>query len=189
MSSTPLVLTESAQAVLVQQINKDNNKSFTVEQLSFGPVMTNAGPDAAQYEAVVLVTGIPSQGFAGSFAYKYNRIDLDTIFNANNSSYSVDACNEYSDLLALINTAMGTNMAMTVLPNSDVNQPYVSGDVSPAALPAPTPAAPKVSFILTADLNSYLYRGAAVLTATTAAVSLATAFTVPSTGLTYTPPA
>jgi hypothetical protein len=187
--SSPLILTESAQAVLVQQINKDNNKTFTVEQLSFGPVMTNAGPDSAQYEAVVMVTGVPAQGWAGSFAYKFNRIDLDTIFTTGNSTYSVDSCASYADLIALINTAMGTNMQLTVMPNSDTNQLYTEGDIAPAVLPAPTPAHPSVAFILTADLNSYLYRGSAILTATTAAVSLSTAFTVASTGLTYTPPA
>jgi hypothetical protein len=183
-----LNLNQAAAAILVAQINLDNGKSFTVDQLSFGPVMTNAGSDAAEYEAVVMVTGVPAQGWSDSFAYKYNRISLEDIFTADNSSYNVDACADYAALVAAINTAMGTDMQLSTLPVSDSNQQYVPGDITPAQLPAPTPAAPSVAFILTADPNSYIYRGAAILTATTSAASLAGAFTVPSTGLTYTAP-
>jgi hypothetical protein len=184
-----LDLTQSAAAILVQQINADNGTSFTVEQLSFGPVMTNVGADAAEFEVVVIVTGLSAQGWADSFVYKYNRIDLESIFTDSNASYSVDACADYLALLALINTALVTNMQLSTLANNDTNQAYVQGDIVPATLPSPAPAHPSVQFILTADLNSYIYRGAAVLTATTAAQSLAGAITVASTGLIYTPPA
>jgi hypothetical protein len=183
-----LNLNQAAAAILVAQINLDNGKSFTVDQLSFGPVMTNAGPDSADYEAVVMVTGVPAQGWSGSFPYKYNRINLEEIFTADNSSFSVDAVADYAALVAAINTAMGTNMQLTTLPVADSNQLYVPGDITPAQLPAPTPAAPSIAFILTADPNSYIYRGAAILNATTSAESLAAAFTVASTGLTYTAP-
>lgn len=183
-----LDLTKSAQAILVQQINSDNGKTFTVEELSFGPVMTNTDPDAEEFEAVVMVTGVAAQGWNDTWPYKFNRIDLETIFAGTNATYNVDSCLEYADLLALINTKLGTNMQLTVLPDNDTNQLYVAGDITPASLPSPHPAQPAVAFILTADPNSYIYRGQAMLTATTTTQSISGAIAAPSTGLVYTAP-
>jgi hypothetical protein len=188
-----LDLTQSAESVLVQQINIDNpGDALTVEQVSFGSVMANTGPSAIspnQYEAVVLVTAVQGQGLNGSFPYPYNRIDLSTIFTDSNSSFNVDSCSTYAELITAINTAIGTNFQLTVLPDNDTNQLYVAGDITPAQLPIPPVGKTSVQFILTADPNSLIYRNSVILTATTSANSLSTKFSNPSSGLTYTAPA
>lgn len=186
-----LNLNQSAQAVLLAQINADLGTTWTANQIEFGPLMTNNGPDASTYEVVIEVSGAQGQGPNGSFMYKYNRIDLSAIFNGTNNSYNVDGGLTYMQLLAKINTAMGTNMQLSVLPSPETNQLYVAGDIMPAAFPFPGPANASVNFILTADPNSLIYRNSAILVATTAMASMATLSNgkTGSTGLVYTPPA
>ncbi len=185
-----LNLTQSAAAVLLAQLNTDLGTNYTAEQITFGPLTTNNGPDAALFEVAVQVNGVQGLGPNGAFFYKYNRVDLSAIFTAENSTYSVDGGITFAQLITNINTAMGTNMVLTVLPDNDTNQLYVAGDIMPQALPFPAPGNASVNFMITADANSLIYRNAALLTATTATTSLAAAFVgKTSTGLVYTPPA
>jgi hypothetical protein len=185
-----LDLTKSAAEILLQQINADLGTSFTADQVTFGPVMKNMDADSGTFEAAVQITGVPGVGPNGTVVYKYNRIDLSSIFNGANSSYSVDGGITYAQLLANINAAIGTNMSLSTLPDNDTNQLYVQGDVTPTRkMPFPAPGKTSVQFILTADPNSLIYKGEAMLTAVTAKQSLASYFTAPSTGLAYTAPA
>jgi hypothetical protein len=188
-----LNLNQSAAAVLLAQINADLGTSWTEEQVTIGQLMANTGPDAAEYDSIVQVNGVQGVGPNGSFYYKYNRLSLSAIFNTDNSTYSVDGGITYAQLLANINTAMGTAMTLTTLPNNDTNQLYVQGDITPpAAFPFPPSGKSSVSFILTADPNSYIYSGEAILTATTAMTGVSqygTSGVVTSSGLVYTAPA
>lgn len=186
-----LNLNQSAQAVLLAQINADLVQTWTANQIAFGPLMINNGPDAATYEVMIEVSGVPGVGPNGSFMYKYNRIDLSAIFTDSNNSFNVDGGLTYAQLLAKINTAMGTNMVLTVLPVSDTNQLYVAGDIMPATMPFPAPGKTSVNFLLTADQNSLIYRNSALLVATTAmtAMSAAVGSFAGSAGLAYTAPA
>lgn len=184
-----LDLTKSAQDILVQQLNKDNpTAALTDASVTFSPVMLNSDPDAATYEAVIEVIAVQGQAFSGSYFYKYNRIDLASIFNGSNNSFPIGAAKTLADLLPAINSALGTNFTITTLPNNDTNQLYVQGDVMPLTLPVPTHQTPSIKFMLTADPNSPIYRGAAMLTLTTTAADLSAAVSAPSTGLTYTAP-
>lgn len=185
-----LDFTQSPQAILVQQLNHDNpGKNLTVNQVVFGPVMANSDPDSNLYDSVIEVSAVQGPTFEGSFFYKYNRLDLANIFTSGISTYAVGTAVELADLLAAINTAAKLNLGITTLPNNDTNQLYVQGDVMPMKLPQPTAAKPSVNFLLSADANSLLFKGAALLTLTTPAANLAASFPVLSTGLTYTPAA
>jgi hypothetical protein len=182
--SVTLNLNQAAAAILLQQFNADNGTSYTTEQIEFGPVMENHDVDSATYEACVLMQGVQGSGVAGSYTYKYNRIDLSTIF-AGHATYDVTAMTSYAQLIAAINTALSTDMQISVLPNNDTNQLYVAGDINPASLPVPPAGKTSVAFVLTADPNSLIYRNSVVLTATTTATSIAASVTKPSTGLTF----
>jgi hypothetical protein len=186
-----LNLNQSAQAILLAQLNADLGQSWTADQIEFGELALNNGSDAASYEVVIQVTGVPGKGPNGSFYYKYNRIDLSAIFNNTNNTYNVDGGIDYAGLIAKINAAIGTAMVLTVLPDHDTNQLYVAGDIMPASMPFPAPGKTSVNFILTADPNSLIYRNSAILVATTAMTSMAAAVGsfAGSTGLTYTAPA
>lgn len=182
--SVTLNLNQAAAAILLQQFNADNGKNFTLAQIQFGPVMENNDVDSATYEAAVQMTGVPGSGVYGSYIYKYNRIDLSTIFTGK-TSYDVTAITSYAGLIAAINAALSTSMQVSVLPNNESNQLYVAGDISPAAIPYPPAGKTSVNFLLTADPNSLIYRNSVMLTATTTAVSLAASVTTPSTGLVF----
>lgn len=186
--SVALDLTKSAAAVLLQQINADLGTTWTLNQIVFGPVMQNADVDANLYEAAVTVSGVQGVGPSGTITYKYNRIDLGTIFGSGNNSYSVDGGITYAQLLANINAAVHLNLQLSVLPDNETNQLYVQGDITPpATMPFPVTGKTSVNFLLTADPNSLIYRNSALLTATTAMTSLAAAFAgKSSTGLVYT---
>lgn len=185
-----LDFTQSPANILVQQLNKDNpGKNLTVAQVTFGPVMANSDPDSATFDSVIEVTSVQGPTYEGSYFYKYNRVDLATLFNVGNSTFAVGTAVELADLLAAINAAAALNLSITVLPNNDTNQLYVQGDVMPIKLPQPTAAKPSVNFLLSADANSLIFKGAALLTLTTPAANLGATFSAASTGLTYTPPA
>jgi hypothetical protein len=183
--SVTLNLNQAAAAILLQQFNADNGTAFTTEQVTFGPVMENNDVDADVYEAAVTMTGVPGSGVYGTFVYKYNRIDLSTIFTS--KSFDVTAITNYQGLITAINAALSTAMQLSVLPNNDSNQLYVAGDISPAAVPYPPAGKTSVNFLLTADPNSLIYRNSVMLTATTTAVSIAAKATTPSTGLNFPP--
>jgi len=183
--SVTLNLNQAAAAVLLQQFNADNGTAFTTEQVTFGPVMENNDVDADVYEAAITMTGVPGSGVYGTYVYKYNRIDLSTIFT--DTSFDVTSITNYQGLITAINTALSTSMQLSVLPNHDTNQLYVAGDINPAAVPYPAPGKTSVNFMLTADPNSLIYRNSVLLTATTTAVSIAAKATVPSTGLNFPP--
>lgn len=184
-----LDLTKSPQDILVQQLNKDNpSASLTDASVTFGAVMRNNDPDSDTYEAVIEVQSVQGQGFSNNYFYKYNRIDLASIFNGGNNSFAIGTAKTLADLIGTINSALGTNFTVTTLPNNDTNQLYVQGDVMPLTLPQPTHQVPSIKFMLTADPNSLIYRGAAMLTLTTNAADLEAAISAPSTGLAYTAP-
>jgi hypothetical protein len=185
---TTLNLNQSAAAILLQQFNADNGTNWTPNQVTFSEVMLNNDVDAATYEAVIKISAVPGQGLNGSIYYKYNRIDLSTIFAAGNSSYDVDSYANYQALLTAINAAVGTDMQLTTLPNNDTNQLYVQGDIMPAQIPYPPAGKSSVQFVLTADPLSMVYRNSAILTATSTSQNMAGAVTTPSTGLVYTAP-
>jgi hypothetical protein len=181
-----LDFTKPGPQILIDQINADNPAAaLTVDKVTFGSPMVNQDPDKALYNSAVYVTPVLGQGFTGPYVYKYNRIDLESLFNPGNSSYAVGNAVRLSDLIAQINAALNIALVSPVVADPSAGVQAASGDYLDIVLPQPTAKHPSIDFVLTADPSSLIYQGSAILTLTTAAVDLASVIKVPSTGLTY----
>jgi hypothetical protein len=182
-----LDFTKTGPEILVDQINADNPAAaITAAMVSFSAPWNNIDPATkASFNTAVEITPVLGQGFTGPMTYPYNRIDLASLFNVSNSSYSVGSAVTLSDLIDQINTALGIKLSSPVAADPSNGIRAQAGDFIDITLPQPTAKKPSINFVLTADPTSLIYTGSAILTLTTTAKDLAATIAVASTGLVH----
>ncbi|WP_144106595.1 hypothetical protein [Paraburkholderia sp. BCC1886] len=187
--TTALDFTQTGQTILLAQILNDNpDCGLSAANCVFTYPIPNPDAVADGYDTLIRIDPIQGEGFFESFIYKYNKIDLASVFEGATTSFDKGSAVQLSDLIATINESATINLAAPVLADPANNIKAAPGDFNDLKLPQPTGPGVPVNFILTAAPMSFIYKGDVILTLTTTYKTIASVLTTPSTGLVFTRP-
>jgi hypothetical protein len=109
MAST-LDFTQAPAAILLQQINYDNNSSITQAVIAFGVPSANA--TGAARNTSVTISAVQGSNFTGTVDWQYNRIDISIVPGVRSTLIQMPAgAVNISDLIPNINAAYGINLS------------------------------------------------------------------------------
>jgi hypothetical protein len=139
--SLVLDFTQPAASVLLAQINHDNGTTVTPDQFRVEEVASLVG-DSTGLNTIVYVAATQGAQFEGMDYFKYNRIDIATIPNGRQLTFTRNSALYLSDLLPQINEAWDLHLS--------------AADINDGLLP-PSPNTTPVSFMLEITLGSLLW--------------------------------
>jgi hypothetical protein len=150
MTTPTLVLdfTQPAASVLLAQINHDNSKTVTPDQIRFGQVAALPLDDPSGLNSMVYVAALQGASFEGQEFIRYNRIDISTVPGGRSTQFILGGAIYVSDLLSQINEALSLNLQMV--------------DIVDTALPVP-PAGESAGFTLQIAADALLWHGSVLM--------------------------
>lgn len=99
------ILNQPSAQIIVDQINQDNNLSFTVDQINFGA--PSPVTESGKRDTDIPVTAVAGKGYVGSNIVNLDRLKGELLFLNYTPKITVDSPATTADLLPAINARFG----------------------------------------------------------------------------------